>query len=1397
MKTTNLPIDPPTVGVRGRQPSTNISARHLRLEGIQLKLRDAWRQGERKLLEEFTSILDDIAVNDDEMWMLISFEITTRKHHREIVSLQEYLKRFPEHAERLKLEFYQPVVPQLPSGILPTQIISPDVQAVNVQPVPLDVQVPGYDILEVLGRGGMGVVYKARQHGLNRIVALKMIIAGKHAGNEELARFWREAEAVASLNHPNIVQVYEVNRHDGNPYFSLEYIEGGTLGTFLNQGQLSFRDSARLIERIARGVAVAHENQIVHRDLKPANILLDFSPITHASTEIRGGHHTPPMIKRSGEPDAEQPMHVTPKITDFGVAKRLNEANGLTSTGIAAGTPQYMSPEQALADSKTPLTPSTDIYSLGVILYECLCGQLPFDGVNPVDVMRQVMRDPPTNPRKFRPNIPRDLEVICLKCLEKEPHKRYQTASELADELNRWLEGRPILARPISRIEYGFRWIRRNPTVAGLLCGIMLLMMVGTTVSSVFAVRANKYADEAKVRSDEVAKSAQDLAREKQQALRTAADAIEAAEKTRLANEVIEQQLAEIKQARLGEAAAIERMYTREYGAKVASAFLEYNSGQMPDMVRMVNDLQPKPGEKDFRQFEWWYLKQLSNPTIFQWPQYTHVVGCKAVPKSKQWVVITPHEVHWLDAYSPLKKSCPLPQPFIDHVSIHVESKRFAYDSSRKRSIGIADLETGKELLAVKLDDLTKDGTLWFGLKVSISPDGETLAACMFNINRFDDSLVVILSMKTGEVLAKQRLKEQQMHSVVHSGKPGKLVGCGASGRWWVWDDHKLEQLHTGVQNGPITGIVTNQDASVIALCGYQGKINVIDTERGTLNKVLSSYVNLQAPMVISSTGQYLATGGSDHSVRVFNLITGEEIQKLPGHHYRVTSIAFSDTDSHVLSTGVFDGVSLCERMDDPKGRHYRFPNQGHPIGFYPMPDQVRWIGVDDTGGMQYFDRMGEVVGPYHRLFPEPTRTEFWQLSPNGTNAVFKTPNFFGPDEDGETNRGSQSVLWYLKISDNAYDKFRLPAVMGDAHKVAFSADSNLIATTNRTGIVRIYDVTRKQIISTFIGGGNDQTYVHFAPDGQSLFLGVGQQMRIRRVALDGETIWENQYPLSVLQRIHREYGGAMSATALSPDGSIFAVAGLDNEISLFDGKTGQLKEIASPNKGAASKLVIQGHAQPVMSLVFSPTGERLASVSFDGMLRIWETRFGQPIIWLNGKMSYMHHLAFSRDGASLAHTTESDTRMLDGYKSFRAHMLDRVFSDGRFETVVPTVEQNKILNLKGIFKNTSNSRLIFPQLDLNSPRIFYMVEIRPKNRNLINLPDMVKIPEDNLFMPPNVDLVRFTYLEPNQTVSLPFRLSIYNWPAGEYEVRMTHVVNHKRDKFPSPWVSFIIPQVP
>jgi eukaryotic-like serine/threonine-protein kinase len=423
---------------------------------LRIDQRERWWLGQRIPATAYLSEHQALLTEPEAAFELIYGEFLLREELGESPSVDEYVRDYPQYAERLRTQvgLHRALSGDPATGERSTSFadsgISPPTGAAARWP-----GVRGFVILEELGRGGMGVVYRARQQGLGRTVALKMLLAGARASPELLDRLRNEAEAVARMQHPHVVQIFEVTEYDGLPCLVLEYVDGGTLAQKIGGTPQPVKEAARLIETLARTIHEAHLQGIVHRDLKPANVLLTADG--------------------------------TPKITDFGLAKLLVGGVSLTATGETLGTPSYIAPEQV--DARSPVGPPADVYALGTMLYELLTGRPPFRGESTQETIRQVMFDEPVTPSRLRPQLPRDLETICLKCLAKEPKRRYNSAEDLADELRRFLDGKAIQARPVGPVGRLWRWGRRDPKTAGLTSAVAALLAVGGAGATIAAVQ--------------------------------------------------------------------------------------------------------------------------------------------------------------------------------------------------------------------------------------------------------------------------------------------------------------------------------------------------------------------------------------------------------------------------------------------------------------------------------------------------------------------------------------------------------------------------------------------------------------------------------------------------------------------------------------------------------------------------------------------------------------------------------------------------------------------------------------------------------------------------------------------------------------------------------------------
>jgi DNA-binding beta-propeller fold protein YncE/tRNA A-37 threonylcarbamoyl transferase component Bud32 len=731
----------------------------------------------------------------------------------------------------------------------------------------------GYEVLEELGRGGMGVVYKARQTRLNRLVALKMILSGTHAGHEDRLRFLAEAEAVAAIKHPGVVEVYEFGTHDDRPYYALEFCEGGTLADKLAGTPLQGREAAQTVAELARAVQAAHDRGIVHRDLKPDNVLIG-----------AGGQL---------------------KVTDFGLARRVEAGSGLTQTGAILGTPSYMAPEQA--EGKKDVGPAADVYALGAVLYECLSGRPPFKAATPLDTVRQVIADEPVPPRQLSPNAPPDLETICLKCLSKAPERRYKSAGELADDLGRYLDGVPILARPVGRFERLWSWCRREPVTASLVAAVALLLLVGTATAWGLAVWAfgemGRADGEAALKEGEAraARNAVKLARANEElALRREAEARFEALRARHARHAIQIDL----------------------------ALTAWRRGDLDRCRDVLNDMAPEDRDTwEAGHVRSLGLKRVVPERIFVGhadsvcavafsPDGKRIVSGSWDRTLKVWDAATGKEMLALKGHAGAVRG----------VAFSPHGERIVSGSADK-TLKVWDAATGIEVRTLK----GHTGDIY---GVAFSPKGRYIVTASA-----DRTLTVWDTGRGYEALALPG-HAASVHSVAFSPDHRGIVSGSADGTLKVWDAiTRKEKLTLKGHTDIVWGVAFSPDGKRIVSGSVDKTLRVWDATTGRKELVLKRHTDVVRGVAFSPDGKRVVSGSRDKTLKVWDATTGKEERTLKGHTSEVTGVAFSPDGERIVSGSADKTLKV---WDAATGQE-KLTLKGHS-------DKVVWVAFSPDG---------------------------------------------------------------------------------------------------------------------------------------------------------------------------------------------------------------------------------------------------------------------------------------------------------------------------------------------------------------------------------------------------------------------------------------------------------------
>jgi eukaryotic-like serine/threonine-protein kinase len=774
---------------------------------------------------------------------LLSLDLLYRRHRGERPSAEEYDNRFPGDQEEVKAAFS--IADAAESGPTDTTKTAGDSETA----VP---KIPGYTVLEELGRGGMGVVFKATAEQLNRFVALKMILSGDLASPEATARFLKEAEAIARLQHPQVVQIFRIGDHNGRPYLEMEYIDGGSLADRLDGQPWKPDSAARLIESLATAVHHAHLRGIVHRDLKPANILLTADG--------------------------------TPKITDFGLAKSLGADVALTRTDSIIGSPSYMAPEQT-GGAIRQIGAATDVYSLGAILYELLTGRPPFRAATVLDTLEQVRSAEPAPPSRIQPGLPSDIETIALKCLEKDPDRRYASAAVLAAELQRFRAGEPIQARPVGIVGRGVRWARRRPLTASLA-----IASVASTVLLIFVLAASNII----------------ISRQQRQTL----DALDRERLVRtqlaLANDRLAEQQRQTEKALQNKTAALEvtsedlqRERQASYFQRIALANAE-KWARRDSRAEQVLDECPA----DLRAWEWRYLKQSSPVEPLAFSGHTGEVWDAAISPDGRRLASASFDNTvklWNTTTGNLQQTLRGHEARVYSVAFDKEGTRLVSASADRTAI-IWDLATGKPLHVLRghADNVRC---------AVFSPDGSVVVTGSW------DGTLRGWNALTGQQFRLYNTSAGLITRVAFS-PDGRWVGAGgSSGVAEVWEFYSGGLIQKFKSNlGPILSVAFSPDGWRIATtCNAPGGgvVKLWDILSG--DEVLSFQVGsgLIERVTFSPDGRRLATSGWDGTIKVSDVATGHEVLVLRGHSDRVWGLNFSASGDALVSASADRKVLL------------------------------------------------------------------------------------------------------------------------------------------------------------------------------------------------------------------------------------------------------------------------------------------------------------------------------------------------------------------------------------------------------------------------------------------------------------------------------------------------------
>jgi len=1151
----------------------------------------AWKSGKRPSVRHYLERWEQ--PNDSELLReLLRIDLDYRRLNGDDVTPAEYESSFPDQQDVISEAFATTVESSPTRRERPTGGASSALQPGDT--------LGDYVLLEELGRGGMGVVFRAKQQSADRVVALKVIgreLLGAMASEHRdmiVERFKTEARAAARLEHDHLVTVYEVGESDGQHYYSMRYVQGRDLSAILQDGPLKNEQAAEYLECIARGMQAAHDNQILHRDLKPANILVDVA--------------------------TNRAM-----VTDFGLARLQEGESTMTQAHDLLGTPSYVSPEQAT--SAKDVTEATDVYGLGATLYHLITGRAPFHAATRMQTIDQVKNTEPVAPRTLNPDIDLDLETICLKCLEKEPRRRYASAQTLAEDLSRYLKREPILARPVGPAGRVYRWGRRNPVVATLMSVIAAVLVLGVMVSTYYAIQANERATETEAALADVEKQKKNAEAQK----------LVAEEQKQFAE--TQQKIAEKEAVRAGRAA---------YNVQIAR--VRELVGVRPEVaVELLED--PEAFPEEMREFTWGYFYRRAKTLELEFQceepvtamTYTldgdFIITGSPDGKARQWNAITGE--------------------FLDELDCGANVLSFAWLNKDVIAIGTSDgvvlfwnFTTGKSAGAAYLSN-------GWNKAITFSPNGQLLAVAantsevtVWDVPRLSKllnrkpglfSLVTgtTLSLATAEKALIQRFELSGARSVTFS-PDGQFLAAGAESEVMIWatKDWQADYEFKHEVAKTVTSVKYSPSGRLLGIGGYNksplGQAVVIEADSKRIVSGATVQRGLIQGIAWSPNGRQFAQIDTDGQIHTWKDDLKGKAQLVGRHPSIINCVEFAP-NSQRIATADKEGRVRLWRVSDAslttQLAHHQsavsdvvVAKKGSESGSVAASSAGKEVVVWTLPNGEVKHRLSEHSSTVHCIALNPTGTilaagcelgdvSIWDLHSN-KRELLETESeqavvSLAISPNGKllaVGRDDAIAIWNLATRKKTAE-LSAPGVNTD---LQFSPQGDLLASVGFDRLLKLWNVAEAELIHTFSGHEDRILGVAFSPSGDAMAT-VGDQGTL--------ILWD------VARRIQRwRKNGSKSAivaVAFSPDGKSLATGGYDWSIHLWDPNLGQ------------KRAEFKSHLEGVTALTFTPDGSNLISGGIDRLVKVWK---GPQVEIANSKTETK-----SQNGPKLKITLPSD----------------------------------------------------------------------------------------------------------------------------------------------------------